>query len=330
MSVEVARQRYLAELPRFESAALVAKEYLDAIARLAGVHATTEARAKEPASFIKKLHLKKYLDPWLEVTDKVGARLIVDTLHDLRRVRSIFQDASQCPLRVLSLEDKSDDAAEWLLFYPGIHVQIEIPECFTSDGEQIQCEVQLRTKAQDLWSVPSHKLVYKPLLDPSSETKRRVMRLSVLVEIFDQEVNEAMNEVAQLPGYAEARLLALAEQHYFSFVGEPGEVDLSIDTLRLIRPVIEHAQFDDYEDALRQFVGVNRNKLSQAYQTYGPYSAFAAEFAYWMMSQPESMIVFHLADARPMLLANAVEGTDIERAVRELYAIWGTAFPVAA
>ncbi|HVA08147.1 MAG TPA: hypothetical protein VNG12_15525, partial [Acidimicrobiales bacterium] len=89
-------------------------EQLVAVQVLAGVRADVGARAKEISSFIKKLHLKrdKYQDPWSDVTDKLGGRMIVGTLPELARLASVFEDVDRCPVEVLSVEDKSAEADE--------------------------------------------------------------------------------------------------------------------------------------------------------------------------------------------------------------------------
>jgi len=328
-AVDDARRRYIAELPAFLTAADGIKEHLEAVARLAGIHAEIDSRAKTVSSFIKKLQLKgaQYEDPWLGITDKLGARMIVETLPDLMKARSILEDENRSPFVVKGVQDKSADADTSILYYPGVHIQVIVPGATTSDHEPIECEVQLRTKAQDLWSVPSHKLVYKPVLDPSRESRRRIMRLSVLVEIFDEEVERAMAEVTSMPGYEEARLLAVAESQFFAFVSDPGEQELSFEVFTRLRPVIESLSSNDYERLLEEFVQSHRSKLQTAYEHYGADSEFASEWSYWLVSQPESIVIWHLVTDAPMMLAGAVAGTDLETSVRELFAIWGSAFP---
>jgi putative GTP pyrophosphokinase len=328
-AIEETRKRYLRELPQFLNAAHQMESRLVEVRRLAGVRAEIEAREKSIVSVIKKLHLKgsDYQDPWLDLTDKVGARLITETLRDLSKVRAVFEDPI-CPLRVVRIEDKSTEADENMLFYPGIHVQVIVPGVMTSEDEPIECEVQLRTKAQDLWSVPSHQLVYKPLIEAPREIRRRVLRLSVLVEIFDEEVRDAMAEVESIPGYEEAVLLRTAEGLYFTFVSEPGDQELSFEVLDRLGPILpQNDDVSEFATHLSEFAEANRPKLSEAYRQFGPYSAFAGEWAYWLVSQPESIIVWFLISSAPMQLAEVVRSTDLEGAMSQLFAIWGSPFP---
>jgi len=37
------------------------------------------------------VHINKYTDPWNQITDKLGGRVIVKTLDDLAKVRAAFE-----------------------------------------------------------------------------------------------------------------------------------------------------------------------------------------------------------------------------------------------
>src|SRR4051812_5945637 len=82
---EAARDRYVQEAASFRSASELMEPALDALMRSKGVRAHVEVREKTVGSFVKKIHLKKYTDPWAQITDKLGGRVIVKTLDDLDR-----------------------------------------------------------------------------------------------------------------------------------------------------------------------------------------------------------------------------------------------------
>src|SRR5205807_1493143 len=77
---EAARERYVADYHHFEVAAAQMEGLLQRVCSDAGVRAEVNARAKTISSFVKKMHVREYEDPWKETTDKVGARVIVETL----------------------------------------------------------------------------------------------------------------------------------------------------------------------------------------------------------------------------------------------------------
>jgi putative GTP pyrophosphokinase len=326
MSNDAARVKYIAEYEHFENAGATMEAALETLLRRLGVRGQVEVRAKTVGSFVKKIHINSYADPWNEITDKLGGRVIVKTLDDLARVRAAFE-AENPPFPVLWLVDKSEEADVGTLFYPGVHVQLQVPGALTSDGELIQCELQIRTKAQDLWSVPSHELVYKGLIKPPKQTERRILRLSVLTEMFDEEVRLAMQEVAADPSYGLAVLLRASEALYLTFVAEPGEDELSLEVLDIVAPALPQQQPKDYADGLKAFVDGNKDKLTDVFATYGVYSEFASQYAYWLFSQPEALVVLERVNTAPQALAEAVDGSEIQDAVKHLYAAWGVSMP---
>lgn len=323
-AAEDARKRYLAERERFAAAAAAMKELLTGVCQRAGVLARIEAREKTPASFVKKIHQKGYEEPWAQMTDKVGARVIAETRTDLSKI--IVELRRTEALTILTEEDKRATADPGTLFYPGVHMQVVVPDRRTAQDEPIECEVQLRTKAEDLWSVPSHKLLYKAPVEPSREAARRVWRLSVLVEMFDEEVERAMTEAAASPGYRDAVLARIAESLYFTFVSEPGEELLTLDVVEIVGRALAQDERDDYERLLSTFVESHRSKLTRIYADYGCYSAFAEEADYWLFTQPESLIVFERIENRPMLLREVTQDTEIAYAITPLFQAWGQSY----
>ena len=328
MTPDEARQRFVDEHQTFKDAAVALREYLDNLCRTLQVPAAVEAREKSIGSFVKKIYINKYAQPWEEITDKVGARIIVGTLHDVQKLRDALEGDAAIELEARDIVDKSEEAAEDKLHYPGIHAQVTVPGVLTAAGQTIEAELQLRTKGQDLWAVVSHKLDYKGAITPAKQTRRRILRLSVLPEMFDEEVVTAMNELAADPAYVNARYLQLAEAEYLSFVGEPGNDLLSLEVIGTIRPALEDGQDPDgYALDLREFADHHNDKLREIYARYGLFTEWAQEPAYWLFSQPESTIIFHLIETRPLALANAVWGTDLETVIDRLYAAWGRAMP---
>lgn len=331
MTPDEARQRFADEHHAFENAATSLREDLESLCRTLHVSATVDARAKAVGSFVKKIYLNKYKRPWQEITDKVGARIVVGTLQDLRKIREALESEAAAELEARDIVDKSEVAAEDRLHYSGIHAQVTVPGAQTSDGSPIEAELQLRTKSQDLWAAVSHKLDYKGAIAPTKQTRRRILRLSVLAEMFDEEVGTAMNELGADPAYVNARYLQVAEAEYLRFVGEPGNDALSLEVIAAIRAALVHGQdADRYADELSEFVHEHVGKLQGIYDRFGSSTEWTQQPAYWLFSQPESTIVFHLIETRPVALADAVRGTDLETVTERLYAAWGRVMPAGS
>lgn len=325
-AAEAARIRYIDEYGLFVQAAAEMEDILNAALARANISATVQARAKDVPSFVKKIGSKysSHADPWQQVTDKVGARIIVGTQPELKRTERAVVDGSA--LEILSFEDKRVGVEPNQLIYPGTHLNVIVPDLILPDGEKIQCEIQIRSKAEDLWSVPSHKLLYKGVLSAPPETQRRIWRLQAIVELFDEEVARAMDEVESLEGYSSALLLQELESAYLQVVAKPGDDDLSMEAMRILAPLVPQDRLAAYRITLSSFVQANYQKLEVVYRDYGYSSSWSEDFGYWMFTQPESIMVFERITHDPASLRSAVQYTELESAVRPLFDAWGQPF----
>lgn len=327
MTIHHVHKTYVENYSTLEEAAIDLEARLAELCRAAGVTCRIEARAKTIASFVKKcVGPKAYANPWTQVTDKVGARIITENPEALRKVREALAGELAADLAPHSVEDKSESSDPDALYYPGIHMQVVVPGHTLSTGENLEAELQLRTKAQDLWAATSHKLNYKGVVPLSRQSERRIWRLSVLTEMFDEEVDRVMNELASDPRYLHARYLQIAEAEYLRLVPQPGNDELSLIVLDAIGSAIDDDP-EQYEHTLRVFADHNHDKLEQIYSEFGPQSDWASEFNYWLLSQPESIIAFQLIATRPSVLADIILGTELEGPFRELFSAWGHPLP---
>src|SRR5689334_4607418 len=153
--------------------------------------AALECRTKKPDSFIDKIVKKneKYADPLREMTDLTGARIIVYYPADVARVDELieaefdvdWENSSRAgadvePERfgyrsdhyVVSMNDRGA-LAEWKRF----------------DG--FKAEIQVRTVMQHAWAAVDHKLRYKREVDIPQALRRRLSRLSALLEVADEQ-----------------------------------------------------------------------------------------------------------------------------------------------
>lgn len=175
--------------------------------------------------------------------------------------------------------------------------------------------------------MPSHKLLYKPLVKPEWATARRLWRLRAVVELFDEEVSRAMEEAAQLPGGREAAFLRTAEAEYYRFVSCAGDDELSLQVLTDLSPALVDVDVTSYIDVLRAFVEQQGDKLQQVYTEYGPGTPQADLDEYYMFTQPESMIIFERISAKPQLLADTATAVGFAATLRPMYEVWGEEFP---
>lgn len=157
-----------------------------------------EPRVKDKKSLIKKLEFReKELD---EVSDIAGARIVCNYISDVRKVVSWLKSQVQCPVI---------KGQEWIETsnngYRGVHLDLGVS---WEDGEgrhQFTVEVQIRTSLQHAWATKSHKLLYKNPKEVPKPLAERLMRMSDMLFLLDQEleqlsldIEEVQNEDAKL------------------------------------------------------------------------------------------------------------------------------------
>lgn len=268
-------------------------------------------RVKSSRSLIRKLRQ----DPsasrsWESITDKVGVRVICSTKSDCRRADDALRAG---PWRELEHEVKTGKHDE--LFYPGIHLIVISSDTADHLSEPIPCEIQIRTRAQDAWAVISHKLSYKGVVTPPKKMKRLIDRLTVVVEMFDDEVHRLFKKRARLPMYRTAVSLEHLESNYEKITGDPAEgaKDLSIMSCLL------HAYSDEERSQFEEIVDRYCDEAPELKSLIAAHSVESETYqdsADWLFTQPEVLVVLERANTNSFRLLDAVVGTDIEDIVR--------------
>lgn len=299
-AADLAIARFERERERYERAGKDVVSVLREALGPAGLAPTITSRAKDLASFRQKIALKGYDDPWQQVTDKVGVRAVVERASDVDRIHQAIVNDGR--LTIYDVTDKRAELKVDALGYSGLHLDVYAP-AEAEDSEPVPCEIQIRTVAQDAWSVVSHKLVYKPHVELPVSEKRAIMRLVALMELFDGEVERVMEKAKSIgaldvPAHAPDGLIDLVAAHYARFEDTPGHPELSRLVLEAVGSAIAADGVDNYAHELQAFVDQHRQPLQNLYDDYGPRSAMATSSDYVLWSQPESLAVLESLEHR--------------------------------
>lgn len=300
--------RFAREHDRFERAGEAVATVLRDVLAPVGISPTITSRAKDLASFRQKIVIKGYSDPWSQITDKVGVRAVVERAGDIDRIHQALVGDGR--LRIYDTTDKRAELRFDSLGYSGLHLDVHAP-AEDGDTEPIPCEIQIRTVAQDAWSVVSHKLVYKPHVELPDREKRAIMRLVALVELFDGEVERVMDTAHSLAAQqapsqpAAVDLLDVVSAQYARFEDTPGHSELSHLVLQAISAALDAAHVTNYARELERFVDQHRETLRNLYDDYGPRSGMATSSDYVLWSQPESLAVLESLEHRQHRLKQA-------------------------
>ncbi|MFC8675080.1 hypothetical protein ACFUEN_20670 [Streptomyces griseorubiginosus] len=315
--------RYRRERSRIEVAARLTAAHLRRRAARARINCEVSYRAKEVSSFVTKAQYKNYVDPWKQITDKAGVRVVVQHEGLLDPMLDLIQES----LNVVGEpeDDRLIVGAEDRLQYPRLHVQvIASGDQVSDDGKPYECEIQLRTEAIDLWARMSHKLMYKAEASVvPSNVRRSLYRLIALIELYDLEVRRGVEAMAQYPDVAQSnRLLDEAEHLFRTFTEHKPRRDLSEEVVDVLVKAIPDP--GGYPERLSKFIDDRRADLERAYRDYGPESDhFLRHGRYILASQPESLIIFERLSSSKLLLHGRWVDELPESMLNDMADAWG-------
>ncbi|MFF7874284.1 hypothetical protein ACIRQT_13495 [Streptomyces californicus] len=315
--------RYSRERPRIEIAAKLTAAHLRRRAARKKINCEVSCRAKDIGSFVTKVQHKNYADPWTQVTDKAGVRVVV--LHE-----GLLDPMLDLVRESLNVVGEPEDnrliaGAEDRLQYPRLHVQvIASGDQVSDDGKPYECEIQIRTEAVDLWARMSHKLMYKAEASAvPSNVRRSLYRLIALIELYDLEVRRGVEAMAHYPDVAQSnRLLDEAEHLFRTFTEHRPRRDLSEEVVDVLVKAIPDPSI--YPERLAKFIDERREDLKRAYRDYGPGSDhFLRHGRYILASQPESLIIFERLSSSKMLLQGRWVDELPESMLNDMADAWG-------
>lgn len=190
---------------------------------------SVNGRVKTKESFLKKITRKEYSDPFNDVHDFVGIRVVCLFIADLPRVRKIIHST----FSVTSEEDKILAQGVDTFGYMSHHFICTLGASLAGprydDIKNIVFEVQVRTILMDAWANISHYLAYKGEASVPDDLQRDFNALSGLFYVADRHFeffyheSQASKDRAKLtitePGSQDTRLdrdttLALFQELY--------------------------------------------------------------------------------------------------------------------
>jgi ppGpp synthetase/RelA/SpoT-type nucleotidyltranferase len=143
-------------------------------------------RSKSLNSFLEKIQRKAYVDPFEDLTDRAGVRVVCHYTPDCEVVSKIVA----AEFEVLEAEDKTSTLGIDKFGYSARHFLVKLgPQSVGARYDylrDLKCEIQIRTALQDAWAVLQHHLFYKLEYRIPTELLRSANSLSALLEHVDQ------------------------------------------------------------------------------------------------------------------------------------------------
>ena len=218
--------QYRTDLGTYQSCAAKLESLIRDLVFGAGMDVVAiESRAKDPDSLERKVEQKResYEEPLTDVTDLIGVRVIAYYLEDVERINEIVrQEFDVDPENSM---DKMDDLEPDRFGYRSVHFVVELSKERAGLAEWAifggrKAEIQVRTATQHAWAAVEHKLSYKRNSEAPRKLRRKLMRLSALFELADEQFSVVKDQ------------LEAVEARYTSDV-RGGNLDLPIDTSSL-------------------------------------------------------------------------------------------------
>lgn len=142
-------------------------------------------RVKGLKSIIKKCEDKEINNPFVDMRDIAGVRIVCLFRSDLGRIENSIKNLFD----LIETDNKIDEADGF--GYMSIHYIFKLGENFQGPRynhiKDIQFEIQSRTLCMDAWAAVSHHLSYKGNWDVPSDLERAMNALSGLFYVADNE-----------------------------------------------------------------------------------------------------------------------------------------------
>jgi ppGpp synthetase/RelA/SpoT-type nucleotidyltranferase len=187
--------RFLAEHPHYEYLCAEVAYILEKRLKAAGLEfSAVTYRAKSLESFVEKIIRKEYKDPFSEITDFAGVRVVYLYSSDFPRIEQIIR----AEFNVIEKVDKIKEQGADKFGYGAVHFVVTLGQKSSGarydDLKGLICEIQVRTVSQDAWAIIEHHLVYKQESAVPEILRRRLNRLSAFFEDADETFDRIRTE----------------------------------------------------------------------------------------------------------------------------------------
>ncbi|MFE7698806.1 hypothetical protein ACFU0W_08605 [Microbacterium keratanolyticum] len=313
-------ERYLQEEAALHSALDEWAERLTRNARRFDSGATVSGRVKSYRSFLGKAYRRAgAVRTWEQFGDLVALKAIFPT----RQGVDLFSEwLNEQHAWSPSLDEKEGSPSE--LKYQAKQFDLCADDITDSTGTPIKIEVQVRTAASDAWYVVDHRLQYKGMVELTSDLKRKLNRLIVLTELFDEEVDAVIKHQATLPEYAAARLyeglIKLSESLSDGYVRTTRPEGL----LELVLRAYTEREIDSVGANLQTFTERHRDALVEIITRHHHGSESFLEARDWIYYEPEALLIAERAAQKPALLRSAIDGSDFQPLIEPMIGVFQT------
>jgi ppGpp synthetase/RelA/SpoT-type nucleotidyltranferase len=176
----------------------------------------TDARVKRPAKLWKNANKAGLTieESFIEVEDLIGIRIVCNNVSDIEPLVEMLRMESG-HFNLLEIKHMCEQTG-----YCATHVRTRIVRW--GEGEEIPCEIQIRTLAQDLWARLSRSDIYGKEVPSSIQTlahalSAQLLGIDEIAQLIRDELNKVLptaDEIGDMDTISPQRLSLLYKQEF--------------------------------------------------------------------------------------------------------------------
>lgn len=184
-------------------------------------------RVKDKTSFLEKIERKNYQEPFEQIEDICGIRIICYYQSDVK----LISDLISKELDVIESQDKEEMLNSDQFGYRSTHFIVKInPNWLQAPNyrglENLKAEIQVRTILMHAWAEIEHKLSYKSETQIPKQFKRKLFIMSAKLEEADEQFENLRNSI--LTYKEEVKEIASGKTEEII----PSNLELNLDSLQ--------------------------------------------------------------------------------------------------
>ncbi|MDO8122669.1 hypothetical protein Q6346_15275 [Isoptericola sp. b490] len=309
-------ERYRQERPALESALSVWRADLEELAEKVDRNSFVDGRVKSHRSVIGKVYRAPgVVRPWESLGDLVALKAVFPTMRGVEEFT-----ASLCARDAWNPDLDDRKTAPDRLGYAAKQIDLWRADVIDTRGEPVKIEVQVRTAAADAWYVVDHRLRYKGIVELPDELQRKLLRLTVFAELFDQEVESIVEAQASLGEYAVARAYELSMNLIDELTDGLAKASRPEALFETLLTSYDSDELVRLEQIVGDFVTSNRTVLSHVIRRHRYDAEAFVEERDRLYSEPEAVLIAERALQRPAMLRGALMGSNYEGLVTPMIA----------
>ena len=221
-----------------------------------------EYRVKNEDSYVSKvLYRKSYKEPIKDTTDKVGTRIVLLNMDDVRIVSEFIEKQCRSFWVVVNKAQDIDEIREHHpeeFGYQSNHYIVKpIPGKYPGNlCDLLTCEIQVRTLLQHAYAETSHDTVYKKGHNGSPIVLRSLAVTMAFLETADEKIEKIYKE-SQSMITPKTALIRLMDEIYRGYVTSYCDSDYDAGITEALLMLYDESFISQTLDELKQFVKDN-------------------------------------------------------------------------